>query len=164
MPYFDIDEEQEQTPAAEAEARRKVLGMIAGAGKTSVLGNRQPEPSPAPIIPEPRFRDPMAPSAPNFGIPALGRPTTGRTTPWGAPAPYGTIPGTDAPVPGPVRPNVAPAREDYPAKPEIGGWKKVLGLGLATLSGPQNAGQAAERILHGQRDVAERNYQRGAQE
>src|SRR5438876_639421 len=102
MPYFDIDEEQEQTPAAEAEARRKVLGMIAGAGKTSVLGNRgQPTPdltgaTNQPRVPAPRFADPMAPSALNFATPALGS----------RPPALGTVPAQ------PVRPNIAPTRED----------------------------------------------------
>jgi hypothetical protein len=82
----------------------------------------------------------MAPNAP-FGTPALGNrpPILGRQ-------------------PEPVRPNVAPTREDFPAKPELGGWKKYLGLGLAALAGPQAAGPLTERILHGQRDIAERNY------
>src|SRR6266581_4237913 len=52
--------------------------------------------------------------------------------------------------PQPTRPDVMPTREDFPAKPEVGGWKKILGLGLATLAGPGMAGPLTENILHGQ--------------
>jgi len=54
-----------------------------------------------------------------------------------------------------------PTREDFPAKPEVGGWKKILGLGLATLAGPGMAGPLTENILHGQERKSERQY-RGA--
>ena len=61
----------------------------------------------------------------------------------------------------PARPDVMPTREDFPAKPELGGWKKYLGLGLATLAGSP---QLAEGILHGQRDRSERQYQQATQD
>jgi hypothetical protein len=63
--------------------------------------------------------------------------------------------------PAPTRPDVMPTRADFPAKPELGGWKKYLGLGLATLAG---SAPLAENILHGQADRAERQYQRANQE
>ncbi len=104
------------------------------------------------------FSPPRTPQFP----PALGRSTD--TTVWGAPAPYGVIPGTDAPRPAPPagsRPTLAsprevtpdaqdygewmppyrearpgpPRREDFPAGEELSGWKKYLALGLATLAG-----------------------------
>jgi len=54
-----------------------------------------------------------------------------------------------------------PTREDFPAKPELSGWKKYLGLGLATLAG---SAPLAEGIFHGQRDKAERQYQQASKE
>lgn len=58
--------------------------------------------------------------------------------------------------PQPARPDVMPQRSDFEAKPELGGWKKVLGLGAGFALGSP---QLVEATLHGQADKAERNYQ-----
>src|SRR5229473_703089 len=139
MPYFDVDEEQEQTPAAEAEARRKVLGLIAGAGKPSVLGNRQPINDAEPRMPAPN----ITPATPPFLTPSFNTPTASRTNTLGNP------------MASPVRPNIQPMHEDYPAKPELSGWKKVLGLGAGFALG---SAPLVRDVLHGQRDVAERKF------
>lgn len=155
MAYFD-DDTQPVTPEAEAESRRRMLGMLASTGKTSVLGNRDQPMQPGsrgydlavgataqPRTPSPRS---VSTDPPNMGQPSFGAPPfLASSTP-------------------PVRPNTMPQRSDYPASPELHGWKKVLGLGLATLAGPQNAGQAAEGILHGQRDKANQLYQQDTQD
>ncbi len=60
-----------------------------------------------------------------------------------------------------MRPNVMPTREDFPAKPELGGWKKILGLTAATALG---SGPLAERILYGQRDAADRRFNQATQD
>lgn len=163
MSYFDGPDDQQLTPDAEAEARRKVLGMIAGAGKPSILG-RLPEPSPVmtaqpgtrdydlrmsstnpPNVPKPRFADPMAPDVSNSGAPALG----------------GLSPISS---PRPVRPNVMPMREDFPEGKPLPTWKKVLGLSLAALSGPQNAGPLATRILNKPKLEADEQFNRATQD
>lgn len=145
MPYFDGIDDQQQTPDAEAEARRRVLGMIASSGKVPILGQptAQPDAQPAGIPPRSTM-NPVKPAIP----PAL----SSTATPLGGGQPT------------PLRANVAPTREDFPAKPEVGGWKKYLGLGLAALSGPQSAGPLAERILHGQRDDANQRYTQATQD
>lgn len=159
MAYFDGEDDQQLTPEAEAEARRKVLGMIAGAGKPAMLG----APPDQPLQPGTRGyglsvgatsqpRIPTPSTTPN-PAPVLGAP----------PSLTGAIPNLGG-NPTPMRPNVAPMREDYPAKPEVSGWKKYLGLGLAALSGPQNAAPLAERILHGQRDDANQQYTQATQD
>jgi len=61
----------------------------------------------------------------------------------------------------PTRPDVRPVRSDFENKPEMGGWKKVLGLGLATLAGSP---QVTEQVLHGQRDKADRQYQQASRD
>src|SRR5437899_3208015 len=131
MPYFDVDEDQEQTPAAEAEARRKVLGMIAGAGRTSILGNKQPEA--APTVPPPRM-NPMEPPT------TMGAPTMANKPP---------VLGV---TPQPVRPNVMPQRSDFPEKP-VPTWQKALGIAAAPFL-PAVTGA----LLGGPRREAERKY------
>lgn len=161
MPYFDGIDDQQVTPDAEAEARRRVLGIIAGAGKKPVLGAPQPDPGFSGTV-QPGTRDyDMRVSSTNQ--PRVPAPKISAITPPTINAPLTSQPVLGIPTP-PVRPNVAPMREDFPARPELGGWKKVLGLGLATLSGPQNAGRSAEQILHGQRDKAETQYQQATQD
>ena len=163
MAYFDGIDDQQQTPDAEAEARRKVLSMIASGGKAPLLGRPQPDPGFAGTV-QPGTRDydmrvnstaqPRIPTRNTAPVvpPTLSSPSAPSSAPLGGG------------MPAPIRPNVAPTREDYPAKPEVGGWKKYLGLGLAALSGPQSAGPLAERILHGQRDDANQRYTQATQD
>lgn len=163
MAYFDGIDDQQQTPDAEAEARRKVLAAIASGGKAPLLGRPQPDPGFAGTV-QPGTRDydmrvnstaqPRIP--PRNAAPVVPPTLSAPSAPSSAPLGGG--------MPTPMRPNVAPTREDYPAKPEVGGWKKYLGLGLAALSGPQSAGPLAERILHGQRDDANQRYTQATQD
>jgi hypothetical protein len=155
MPYFDLDEEQ-QTPDAEAEARRKVLGMIAGAGKKPVLG--QPATAES-LTPGSRGYDisvgaTSQPRIPEPKVTPVTPPFLGSSVPSGRTSVLGN-------TPEPVRPNVAPTRGDFPAKPELGGWKKYLGLGAGFALG---SAPLVRDVLHGQRDTAEKNYQRDVQD
>ena len=106
------------------------------ASRPSILG-AQPGPTP-PILP--KFDTP----------PASTLPLADRTTNYDPVAESRTY-----------RPNSMPTREDFPAKPELGGWKKGLGLGLAVLAGSP---QVTETILHGQRDKAERQFGQATQD
>src|SRR2546429_5418024 len=45
--------------------------------------------------------------------------------------------------------------------PELGGWKKILGLTAATALG---SGPLAERVLYGQRDAADRRFNQATQD
>lgn len=164
MAYFDLDTVTD-TPEQEEERRRRLLGAIVGTPTTSVLQPRTNQPPPAlrpgyapdsmnydlsvnatnqPKVPP--MRNLPSPDAPQIGSPR---------TPSFFPSPL------DSPArPGP--PDVRPTREDYPAKPELSGWKKYLGLALSTLS--NTPAQSAEGILHGRRDEAERQYQGAVQD
>src|SRR5690242_17017453 len=114
------------------ENRRKVLAAIAASGKQPLLG--APPATATPNPPGSRAADLSVsatnqPRVPAPRISPLVPPTLNPTTPPFLPSTPGR----------PARPNVAPQREDFPAQPEVSGWKKYLGLGLAALTGPRAA-------------------------
>src|SRR5215470_17385009 len=142
MAYFDGFDDEDQGQI-DAENKRRFLSALVSAPRQPVLG--QPN--------QPGSREYTlrvgATSQPNLPTPKPG--LTPQPPDLGSPSfPTSPILG-GATKPQPMRPDVMPRREDFQAKPELSGWKKYLGLGLATLAG-QNAGPLAEQILHGQRD------------
>lgn len=142
MAYLDLDTATE-TPEQEEERRRQLLGMLVGRSGAPVLQPRADQPPPAlaasqPTIPSPRM---STAEAPTIGSPAFNPPSF-------------------SPV-RPARPDVMPTREDFPAKPELGGWKKVLGLGAGFALG---SAPLVRNILHGQEDAANRQYQGATQD
>lgn len=156
MAYIDWDEQQiAVTPEQEAENRRRMLGMLAGAGKNSVLG--VPQPSPV-MTNQPGTRgydlSVSATNPPNVPSPR----TTSAAPPSLAPSFTPKAPVLGALAQPPVRPNVMPERSDFPEGPPLPTWKKVLGLGLSALAGPQRAGPLAEQILNKPRIEADRQY------
>lgn len=161
---YDYEDQAE----LDADRRRQFQTMLAGLrGARPVLGmgrgtpDEAPQPS-APTAPTPdtsggggfygRMVSPLVPSARNVPV------ATPTFEPPGGPS---TPPFLGTGSVRPARPDVMPTRADFPAKPELSGWKKYLGLGLATLGGSP---QLAETILHGQADKAERQYQRADKE
>jgi hypothetical protein len=161
MAYLDADT-LVNNPDAEEERRRQMLGLLVGRPRTSILGNRDANQPSSTLAPGSRDY--------NLAVGATSQPTI--PTPRTVPAEPPTVGNPSFPSSGPLggapqrpmRPDVMPTREDYPAKPEVGGWKKYLGLGLAALSGPRTAGPLAEGILHGQRDRADTQYQGAVQD
>jgi hypothetical protein len=168
LPYpFDDEDGGIATAEDNDEQQRKFMNLRFGLPRKSVLGNRgagqdvsQGDESPdgedgsrgsvlgaasRPRIPDPRT---VPNEQPTFGnLPPS--PKMGNLPPMGTPSLLGRS-GTQ-----PTRPDVRPVRSDFESKPEVGGWKKVLGLGLATLAGSP---QITEQVLHGQRDKADRLY------
>ena len=158
MPFDDFPEEDQNELAADRQ--RKFLTMLAGMrGVRPVLGRDSGTPDETQPTSQPASSFP--------GDALLGRPripaarTIPVTTPptFAGPNPTPNILGAN-PV-RPARPDVLPTRADFPANPELSGWKKYLGLGAAFALGSP---QLAEAVLHGQRDKAERQYQRADQE
>lgn len=168
MPYFDLDEQQ-QTPESEAEARRKVLGMIAGSAKKSVLG-AQPADQPtndelirrAGGMNSEAFRP--GSNAYNLSVGATSQPRIppSRITPVEPPAIGGPPAPSARPLLGqparPARPNVAPTREDFPTRPTTT-WQKVLGVAAA----PFMPG-VTDLLLNRPRREAEQQYKTASQE
>lgn len=124
-------DDQPVTPAMEEENRRKMLGMLAASRNIQPL---QPRPSPAP----PNLAQPEAPSM-------------------NAPAPTGLQP---TPM-RPARPNVRPQLSDFQPKPELSGWKKVLGLGAGFALG---SAPLVHQTLYGQRDKAAAQFKEATSE
>jgi hypothetical protein len=164
---FDDDELQDQNQLDD-DRRRKLLSLIVG---SAIKPFRRDAPGPAasPSVGLGRQNDtPWSEEIPGVGgtsanLPILGRPRipAAGTTPVTPP----TFPTADA-QPNlfgasarPARPSGPPQREDFQARPELGGWRKYLGLGLASLTPADLRGPLTERILHGQRDDAERKYE-----
>lgn len=132
---------------AEAWSENIPAASDSGASRGSVLGAAS-----RPNIPAPRT---VPAEEPRNIAPPTATARLGNLPPMGAPSLLGRGPFQ------PRRPDVMPTREDFPQRPEIGGWKKVLGLGLATLAGSP---QATESILHGQRDKADRQYSQASKD
>src|SRR6516164_9689000 len=150
---FDDDELQDQNQLDD-DRRRKLLSLIVG---SAIKPFRRDAPGPAasPSVGLGRQNDtPWSEEIPGVGgtsanLPILGRPRipAAGTTPVTPP----TFPTADA-QPNlfgasarPARPSGPPQREDFQARPELGGLKKYLGVGLATLAPEQLRGPLAER-------------------
>ncbi len=126
-----------------------------GTGDRTVWG----APAPSGVIPG---TDLPRPSQPGAGSDSRPRLPASRAVPVTPP----TFPNPTAPpsilggaAARPARPSGPPLREDYPAEHELGGWKKYLALGLASLAPREISGSLVENILHGQRDKAESKYE-----
>src|SRR5215472_4085358 len=89
------------------------------------------------------------PRVPPFTTQPTNEPRLGMTVPE-------TPPSLGGAAPTPVRPNVMPQQSDFEAKPELGGWKKLLGLGAGFALGSP---QLVDYTLHGQQEAANRQYQ-----
>lgn len=149
------DQETSQSGTADDSQRRRMMEFILRSALKPSLPSpqgtdeRQPGQPPSPPTPGVDVKpNPPTPRLSTMTPPTLNAPPMPATTNLGG-------------AMQPARPNVAPTRADFPAKPELGGWKKYLGLGLATLAG---SAPLAEGILHGQRDAAERRYKQADQE
>jgi hypothetical protein len=172
MPYpFDDDDSQVSTAEADDERERRFQILRMGLPRKPVLGRGT---SDEPID---RGNESFAPGSRGYDLavgataqPRVPSPRTTSVTPPTFDNPpasrtsvLGNAPSLLGRQPSPARPDVMPTRADFPAKPEVGGWRKAIGLGLATLAGP-NAYPLAEQVLHGQERKAEKNYQGAVQD
>src|SRR5262249_43669168 len=143
MPFDDDEQDQNQL---DDDRRRKLLSLIVGSAIKPFRGAASmPGPAASPSVGLGRGDNgPWSETIPGVvgsstNLPILGRPRipAARTEPVTPPtfpdatAPPNILSGASA---RPVRPSGPPQREDFQAKPELGGFKKYLGLGLATLA------------------------------
>ena len=156
---FEDSDDQNQNDSAE-ERDRMLFRLLTSSRIKSPLPafSRAPEEAATPSAS--LLGRPVAPRVPAPREIPLTTPTVESTT-----ESYPRVLGLGASRP--TRPDVMPTRADFPAKPEVSGVRKYLGLGLSALAGlndPRAVGPLVEGILHGQRDKSERQYQQSIQD
>ena len=146
MAFEDYEEEDQNE--LDADRQRRFRTMLAGMrGVRPVLGRDRGTPDETQPTSQPAN---SFPGDALLGRPRIPEARINPVTPptFASPSPTPNILGA-SPV-RPARPDVPPTRADFPAQPEVSGFRKYLGLGLSALAGlndPRAVRPLAENIL-----------------